>query len=93
MLVLSSGRSLVSAVDSQFPRSDGRVKSVDIVKEVAPSVWPGHETPIGFPLGDKEKVYKVGYSKAKQERLLGLRFRTKEETTKDILKDFAKRRW
>lgn len=66
---------------------------VDIARELAPAVWPGHNVPEGFPLDDKEKVYRVRYSKEKQGRLLGLKLRTKEETTRDILEDFARRGW
>lgn len=63
------------------------------MNEIAPRVWPGHEVPKGFPLEEEDKVYKVKYRREKQDKLLGLKFRTKEETTRDILEDFAKREW
>ncbi|TEB29189.1 D-lactaldehyde dehydrogenase [Coprinellus micaceus] len=64
---------------------------VDIVNKIAPSVWPGHEILKGFPI--EEKAYRVRYSTEKQEKLLGLKYHTKEETTRDILEDFKKRGW
>jgi nucleoside-diphosphate-sugar epimerase len=75
----------ISVVDSKA------VRIVDIVNKIAPSVWPGHEILKGFPI--EEKAYRVRYSTEKQERLLGLKYHTKEETTRDILEDFKKRGW
>lgn len=75
--------------DQKHP--DGTFAVVDIVQDLAPSTWPRHNIPKGFPL--ENSVYKIRFNQEKQEKLLGLRFRTKEETTKDILEDFSKRGW
>jgi len=38
-------------------------------------------------------VYMITYDNSKQAGILGIKFRTKLETTKDILEDFSKRGW
>jgi hypothetical protein len=35
----------------------------------------------------------IKYDNSKQAGILGIKFRTKLETTKDILEDFSKRGW
>lgn len=41
----------------------------------------------------EEKTYVVKYNKEKQDKLLGMKMRTRDETTKDILEYYAKQGW
>ncbi|TEB22503.1 D-lactaldehyde dehydrogenase [Coprinellus micaceus] len=61
---------------------------LDIANAVAPSI------PKGYPdilAGGPE--YKVTYDTAKERRVLGVGYRTKEQTVKDTLADFKVRGW
>ncbi|PPQ88275.1 hypothetical protein CVT25_005438 [Psilocybe cyanescens] len=61
---------------------------------ISPSPFPSRKLPIGFPeILEGERVYKISYDKKKEERILGIKFHTKLESTKDTLEDFAKRGW
>ena len=40
-----------------------------------------------------DPVYITAYDNSKQADILGIKFRTKLETTKDLLEDFSKRGW
>ena len=51
-----------------------------------------HKIQPGFPeITQDEPVYMFIYDNSKQASILGINFRTKLETTKDILEDFSKR--
>ncbi|PPQ89360.1 hypothetical protein CVT25_003200 [Psilocybe cyanescens] len=61
---------------------------------LTPSPIPSHNLPVGYPeILDGEPVSKIRYNKSKEERILGIKFHTKVETTKDTLEDFATRGW
>jgi len=45
----------------------------------------------GFPSIHENKEYKLNYDNSKGVRLLGIKYHTKEETTKDTLEEFARR--
>ena len=50
----------------------------------------------GFPEINQvegDPVYMTTYDNSKQASILGIKFRTKLETTKDTLEDFSKRGW
>ena len=51
--------------------------------------------PQGYPdLTSTGKVeYLVSFDNGKSERILGLKYRTKEETLRDVLEDAGKRGW
>ncbi|PPQ80464.1 hypothetical protein CVT25_001782 [Psilocybe cyanescens] len=61
---------------------------------LTPSPIPSHDLPVGYPeILDGEPVSDIRYNKSKEERILGIKFHTKVETTKDTLEDFATRGW
>ncbi|KAF8798337.1 NAD(P)-binding protein [Phlegmacium glaucopus] len=71
--------------------------SVDVANSLSPSPLPSRTFRPGFPeittQGDSEPVYMTTYDKSKEASILGIKFRTKLETTKDTLEDFARRGW
>ena len=65
---------------------------VDAANSVSPAPVLSHKIQPGFPeITQGEPVYMFKYDNSKQARILGINFRTKLETTKDILEDFSKR--
>ncbi|PFH46280.1 hypothetical protein AMATHDRAFT_70230 [Amanita thiersii Skay4041] len=60
-----------------------------------PSHAPGTEKalPIGNPDATRDSVFKVRYDTSKAQRILGLTYRTKEETARDILAEVERRGW
>ncbi|KAF6758994.1 D-lactaldehyde dehydrogenase [Ephemerocybe angulata] len=66
---------------------------LDIANSIAPSVRPNGKIVKGYPELEEEKEYKIKYDNSKGKRLLGITYRSKEETTRDTLADFAKRGW
>jgi len=57
-----------------------------------------NKLPRGFPEitqfeGDFEPEYMSTYDQSKQASILGIKFRTKLETTKDTLEEFSRRGW
>ena len=40
-----------------------------------------------------ERIYKVTYDTSKEERILGIKYRTMADTTRDTLEDIARRGW
>ncbi|RXW15439.1 hypothetical protein EST38_g10412 [Candolleomyces aberdarensis] len=56
----------------------------------------GRSLPKGFPkitAQPQNLTYKVRYDTAKEQRILGVKYRTKEETTRDTVEDFVRRGW
>ncbi|KAF8148636.1 hypothetical protein B0H34DRAFT_736338 [Crassisporium funariophilum] len=67
---------------------------LEAAKSISPSPLPSHELARGYPeILEGEKVYVTSYDKSKEQRILGIKFKTQLETTKDTLEDFAKRGW
>jgi len=67
---------------------------VDAANSLQPNPLPTHKLPKGYPEVFKDgKVYHTTYDKSKEERILGIKFKTQLETTKDTLEDFARRGW
>lgn len=64
---------------------------VDAANAVQPSPLPNHKIPKGFP--DVSRDVKRSLVTEKAKDILGIEYRSKEETAKDILEDFAKRGW
>ncbi|KAF8873077.1 D-lactaldehyde dehydrogenase [Infundibulicybe gibba] len=54
---------------------------------------PNHTIPVGTPGSGKGAVYKNEYDTSKCLRILGMEYRTMEQTTRDTLADFARRGW
>ena len=66
--------------------------TVDTANELSTNPLEGlHGLCIGYPEG--ERIYKVTYDTSKEERILGIKFRTMSETTRDTLEDIARRGW
>ena len=66
--------------------------TVDTANSISPAPVLSHKIQSGFPEITKgEPVYMFTYDNSKQANVLGINFRTKLETTKDILEDFSKR--
>ena len=71
-------------------------KIVDAANSFSPSPLPSHKFQTGFPEINQVEggpVYMVKYDNSKQDSILGVKFRGKLETAKDILEDFSKRGW
>lgn len=62
--------------------------SVIISRRYAPGVPPGNES-----YRPEEAVHLIQYNTSLATKLLGIQYRTKEETTKDILEDFKEKGW
>ncbi|KAH6904344.1 D-lactaldehyde dehydrogenase [Coprinopsis sp. MPI-PUGE-AT-0042] len=65
--------------------------TVDLANEFAPSLLGGKAIFKGYP--DLNKVYPTTLDTTKEKEVLGLKHHSKEETTRDILKEIAKRGW
>jgi len=67
---------------------------LDAANSLSPSPLPSHFLQRGFPeINQGEPVYTLTYNKSKEAAVLGMKFKTKLETTKDTLEDFARRGW
>ncbi|KAG5641705.1 hypothetical protein DXG03_004409 [Asterophora parasitica] len=65
---------------------------VNAANALSPSPIPSHTPlPVGYP--DVATKDPVKYDTTKGARILGLKYRTKEELTRDTLADFEKRGW
>ncbi|THU93557.1 D-lactaldehyde dehydrogenase [Dendrothele bispora CBS 962.96] len=66
--------------------------AIDAVNSLQSSPWPSHKEP--FAKGDAgEKEYKITWDNAKEKRILGVKFRTHEEMTRDVLADWENKGW
>ncbi|PPQ98104.1 hypothetical protein CVT26_003274 [Gymnopilus dilepis] len=68
---------------------------LDIANTLSPSPLPSHILPRGIPeitQGEKPP-YHITYDASKHERILGIKYHTKLETTRDTLAEFASRGW
>lgn len=70
------------------------MRPVDAANALVPTgVYTRKELPKGFPDIHEAKVYMTTYDTSKEQRILGLEYRSMEETTRDILEDFQRRGW
>ena len=67
--------------------------TVDVANSLSPSPVPSHTLPRGMPGAGINAVYKITYDSSKSDRILGLKYRSKEELTRDTLADFEARAW
>lgn len=51
-----------------------------------------YKLPMGIP-GARKNAKPTRFNTAKEARILGMKYRGIEETTKDILEDYQKHRW
>jgi len=66
---------------------------VDVANALTPSPMPGRKFVTGTPGAGRTATPPVRYNTAKAAQILGLKYRTKEEMTKDSLVDFQERGW
>ncbi|KDR70025.1 hypothetical protein GALMADRAFT_255392 [Galerina marginata CBS 339.88] len=67
---------------------------LEAANSLSSSPLPSHKLNKGFPeILESERVYHISYDKSKEQKILGIKFHTKVETSKDTLEDFAKRGW
>ncbi|KAG6830276.1 hypothetical protein H0H92_001542 [Tricholoma furcatifolium] len=67
---------------------------LDAANSLSPSPIPSHpKLPVGYPGAGKTAKPPVRYDTSKGERILGLKYRTAVEVTRDTLADFEKRGW
>ncbi|PPQ78263.1 hypothetical protein CVT25_011722 [Psilocybe cyanescens] len=71
------------------------VTGVDAANSLSPTLLPSHNPlPVGYPEMTKEqRTYNLLFDTSKQKRLLDIRFRSLEETTKDIFECISERGW
>ncbi len=61
--------------------------------DVANSLSPSRRLPVGVPGAGARASYLMSYRTDKQARILGLNFRTKADTARDVLTDFEQLGW
>ncbi|KAF5347603.1 hypothetical protein D9756_010684 [Leucocoprinus leucothites] len=64
---------------------------LDVASTIQPYPLPNHLPEKGFP--GLETTYMIQYDTAKEKRILGIKLKTKEETTRDTLENLAARGW
>ena len=70
--------------------------TVDAANSLKPNPLPTHKFQKGRPellQNGKEKVIHITFEKSKEERILGIKFKTLLETTRDTMENFASRGW
>ncbi|KAJ3820713.1 hypothetical protein F5880DRAFT_1615323 [Lentinula raphanica] len=80
-------------VDQSSTRND---LLVDVANSLTPTYLPSHPNlPKGVPItgSDPEIVYQVQYDTSKADRLLGIKYRSKEDLIKDTFADYEARGW
>ncbi|KAF5320417.1 hypothetical protein D9611_010718 [Ephemerocybe angulata] len=66
---------------------------LDLANKVGAEIYPGRRFPKGTPeVAEGESASAVYYDTAKEKRILGIQYRTKEETTRDTLRWAAERK-
>ena len=65
----------------------------DAANSLSPSPISSHKLLVGTPGSGEGVDYPLVYSVEKQEKILGLKFLTMEETARDTLADFERRGW
>jgi hypothetical protein len=65
--------------------------TVDLANEFAPSILGNRALFRGYP--DLEKVYPSAFENTKGKEVLGIQYRSKKDTIKDLLKEAAQHGW
>ncbi|KAJ3852270.1 D-lactaldehyde dehydrogenase [Lentinula lateritia] len=69
---------------------------LDVANSLAPIYLPSHpDLPKGVPISksDPQIIHQIQYNTSKAERLLGIKYRTKEATVQDTFADYEARGW
>jgi len=64
---------------------------VEVANSIEPYPLPNHPPQKGIP--ELEKIHMIKYHTEKERRIFGIDMKTKEETTRDTLVEFAARGW
>jgi len=64
---------------------------VEVANSIEPYPLPNHPPQKGIP--GLEKIHMIKYHTEKERRIFGIDMKTKEETTRDTLVEFAARGW
>ena len=83
----------MAQLPSNIITDDLTIYTVDAANSLSPSPIPSHTLSRGTPGGAVNIVYKVKYDTSKSDRILGLKYRTKEDVARDTLADFESRGW
>ncbi|KAF9561492.1 D-lactaldehyde dehydrogenase [Agrocybe pediades] len=60
---------------------------INAANSLSPNPLPSHKLPKGFPeITEGERVIHIAYDTSKEQRILGIKYHTKVETTKDTLR-------
>ncbi|KDQ29970.1 hypothetical protein PLEOSDRAFT_24631 [Pleurotus ostreatus PC15] len=68
---------------------------IDVAQSLSPPVAlpPHHRLAVGVPGGGKDAVYKIRFDTSKAARILGLKYRSKEEPVRALLEDVVSKGW
>lgn len=66
--------------------------TVDVANSLTPPPIPGHKLAQGVEGGVVPK-HQILYDTAKEAKILGIKYSSKEDLARDTLADFAKRGW
>ena len=69
------------------------VQIVDATNAVKPSPWTSHHGAFAKGHPDGTRVHNITWKTEKAQRILGIKYRTLEETAKDILVDYEEHGW
>ncbi|KAF5348374.1 hypothetical protein D9758_010929 [Tetrapyrgos nigripes] len=66
---------------------------VDAVNSISPSPWKSHTAPFAKGDPEGERVRNITWVTDKEKKILGLKFRTLQESARDILEDYENHGW
>lgn len=93
--VRSTGRIGVSR--STFDHLTERLKTlfsqVDVANSLSPPAVPGKTLAVGDPGAGRKAPYMLNYDTNKEKRIFGLKYKTMEEISRDMLVEFNRRGW
>ena len=67
---------------------------VDVANSLSPSPIPSHSPlPRGYTGAGLKAIHMIQFKVEKAEKILGIRYRSREEMVRDTLAEFARRGW
>ncbi|KAF8342424.1 D-lactaldehyde dehydrogenase [Amanita rubescens] len=66
---------------------------IDVANSLSPPAVPGKTLAVGNPGAGRMAPYMLDYDTSKEKRIFGLKYKTMEEISKDMLVDFDRRGW
>ncbi len=66
---------------------------VDVANSLSPPAVPGKTLAAGNPGAGRTAPYMLNYDTSKEKRIFGLKYKTMEEISRDMLVDFNRRGW